>query len=109
MPATGSTAAPNVVKPRLVKKKDPVPNQPPTIKPDLDQTDRVGQAPYGVFPFWMVWKNMRKLPRFRHATEADAWTEARRLSLLFPNKKFYVVRVEGSVKTTTTDGLDKVG
>jgi hypothetical protein len=90
--------------PRLVKRQHRALSHPATIHADFKESPRPGQAPPTTFPYWMVWNPKFSYPRFRHATEADSWTEARRLADSYPDRKFYVVRIEGCVETTTPAG-----
>ncbi len=53
-----------------------------------------GQAPKNQFPYWVVWAHKRRVPRFRHPSEAAARIEAARLAELYHGVRFFVARVE---------------
>jgi hypothetical protein len=44
--------------------------------------------------FWLIWNTNGWRPRKPHTSEDAANTEARRLALLHPASKFYVLRAE---------------
>ena len=55
--------------------------------------------------FWLVYKasGKRRVPRFRHRTEASANTEAARLAIACPGAKFLVMRCTHSFKVVPDD------
>jgi len=42
-------------------------------------------------PFWLVWNPVGTNPKFRHASEIQATTEAKRLAKDCPGQNFYVL------------------
>ncbi len=46
-------------------------------------------------PFWFIWSPRGSAPKRKHATLAEAVTEAVRLSEFFPGRHFYVLEMIG--------------
>lgn len=58
-------------------------------------------TPTNTYGFYLVWNPEGYSPKKRHATKAEADTEARRLSSLNPDKSFYVLKTTEVFRTRT--------
>lgn len=58
-------------------------------------------------PFFMVWREGGRLPRYKHKTFQDAIKEAERLSSLFPSFNFVILSSLGAI-TNNTKGFKRI-